>query len=312
MTHRTTSNLVILSLLAALGLQAACASDSDKADGSGTLGTSTADAGNSATDPCNVGPCVPSGFPFVRRAVAISDSCGSNCPVLAANTPAGESTATLSQPKAGTLCLSGMVSPGGWAQIGLIFPVKNQDRTEVLKKFDAKDLGITQVAFSIDSPPRGGVGVSAAITTATSCPDNFFGCFTSGFDLMTSAGSSVAADYTTPGQVIAPFAKFTQTVGTQSFDTRALEHLVFSVGSGSYNFCIHDFKFLEAQGNEVMDTQQPDGGVSAAETGGVDSTPNNGHDGADGGLVMAAPEPFLHQGVDGGLVALFLHSMRRG
>jgi hypothetical protein len=188
---------------------------------------------------------------------------------LAANTPAGKSTATLSQPKAGTLCLAGMVSSGGWAQIGLFFPEKNEDSTEILKKFDAKALGITQVAFSIDSPPSGGVYVSAAITTATSCPGNPFGCFTYGFDLMTAAGSTVPADYTTPGQVIVPFANFLQTVGTQSFDTSALEHLVFGVGSGSYNFCIHDFKFLDAHGNEVMDTQQPDGGISAAATGGA-------------------------------------------
>jgi lysophospholipase L1-like esterase len=280
MTHGTVSNMATtLSLFAALGLQAACASDSGKADGAGTLGTSAPDAGNSAADPCNAGPCVPSGFPFVTRALAISDSCGSNCPLSAANTPAGESTATLSQPKAGTLCLSGMVSPGGWAQIGLIFAVKNQDRTEVLKKFDAKALGITQVAFSIDSPPSGGVDVSAAITTATSCPGDSFGCFTYGFDLMAGAGSSVPADYTTPGQVIAPFANFLQTVGTQSFDTSALEHLVFGVGPGSYDFCIHDFKFLDAQGNEVMEPQQPDGGVIDAGTGGGDSA-TNGHDGS--------------------------------
>jgi lysophospholipase L1-like esterase len=149
--------------------------------------------------------------------------------------------------------------------------VKNQDRTEVLKKFDAKDLGITQVAFSIDSPPSGGVDVSAAITTATSCPGDSFGCFTYGFDLMTAAGSSVPADYTTPGRVIAPFANFIQAIGTQSFDTSALEHLVFGVASGSYNFCIHDFKFLDAQGNEVMDAQQPDVGISAADAGGETS-----------------------------------------
>src|SRR6266540_2653639 len=230
MTNRTINNLAILSLVVAIALQAACASDSSNTAGAGgspgmgatavggSGGTAAGGAGGK-TDPCASGRCVPSGFPFVRRAVAISDSCGSNCPLLAATTPAGKSTATLSQPKAGTLCLSGMVSSGGWAQIGLVFPVKNEDRTEILKKFDAKALGITQVAFSIDSPPSGGVEVSAGITTATSCPGNWSGCFDYGFDLMTAAGSSVPADYTTPGQVIAPFADFLQAVGTQSFDT---------------------------------------------------------------------------------------------
>ena len=40
--------------------------------------------------------------------------------------------------------------------------------------------------------------------------------------------------------------------------------MVFSVGAGSYNLCIHNFEFLDAQGNEVTDAQKPDGGTSAA------------------------------------------------
>ena len=271
--HQMTKRVTTLSVLAGLGLLSACGSDGGKAVGAsgatsvggatGTGGASTngGTAGTSSTsvaDSCQTGPCVPSGFPFVTRALAISDACGSNCPLSAANTPSGETTATLSQPVAGTLCLSGAVAPAGWAQIALTFATKSQDNTQVLSKFDAKSLGITQVAFTIDSPPSAGVSVSAAVTTATSCPGNLLGCFTYGFDLMTGPGSSVAANYTRPGQVTAPFANFLQSVGSQSFDTSALDHLVFGVGSGSYNFCIHDFKFLDAQGNEVMDTQQPD------------------------------------------------------
>jgi hypothetical protein len=171
--------------------------------------------------------------------------------------------------------------------MGLTFALKNQDRTEILKNFDAKALGITQAAFTIDSPPSGGVGASAAVTTATSCPSNPSDCVALGFDLMTAEGSSVPADYTTPGQVIAPFANFTQTVGTQRFDTSALDHLVFSVGSGSYNFCVHDFKFLDAQGNEVMDTQQQDGGARAvgSEDGGRTIRSDAG---SDAGAIGAA------------------------
>jgi hypothetical protein len=271
---KMTKRVTILSVLASLGLLAACGSDSDKSGstvdvtsmgGAGSGSTSntggTAAAAGRSSDPCLSGRCAPSLFPFVDTAIAISDACGADCPLLAADTPIGETTATLSQPEAGKLCLSGVVSPGGWAQIGLVFAVRNQDRTAILKKFDANALGITQVAFTIDSPPRGGVSVSAAITTAMSCPDGLFGCFTYGFDLMTAPGSSVPANYTAPGPVVVPFANFKQTVGTQSFDTTALQHLVFIAGTGSYNFCIHDFKFLDALGNEVVETQQVDGGV---------------------------------------------------
>lgn len=290
MTYRNIDRAVItLSLFAVLGLQAACTSDGDKADGASTLGTSATDAGKSVADPCNVGPCAPGGFPFVTRAVAVSDTCGSNCPLSAADTPAGKSTAALSQPKAGTLCLSGSVSPGGWAAIGLTFALKNRDRTEILKTFDAKALGITQVAFTLDSPPSGGVSVSAAITTATSCPGNPSDCVSLGFDLMTAAGSSTTADYTMPGPVTVPFANFTQTIGSQSFDTSELDHLTFIVGAGGYDFCVHDFKFLDAQGNEVLGPQQSDGGADVPGAEGGSAT--NGDHGADAGaIVSAAPD----------------------
>ena len=273
--NQVTKRATTLSVLASLGVLTACGSASDKAvstvdvasmggaAASGGASNNGGAAGTSNTvtndDPCKAGLCAPSGFPFVNAAVAVSDACGGTCPLLAADTTLGESTATLSQPETGKLCLSGVVSPGGWAQILLVFAVRSQDRTEILKKFDANALGITQAAITIDSPPSGGLSVSAAITTATFCPGDLTACITFGFDLMTAPGSSVAANYTAPGQVIAPFSHFKQVVGTQSFDTTVLQSLAFIVGTGSYDFCIHDFKFLDAQGNEVVDTK--DGGV---------------------------------------------------
>jgi hypothetical protein len=37
--------------------------------------------------------------------------------------------------------------------------------------------------------------------------------------------------------------------------------LGFTVGPGSYSFCVHDFEFLDANGGEVMDTHQSDSGA---------------------------------------------------
>ncbi len=273
MTHRVTT----LSVLVSLSLLAACGSDNSKTSGNGgasSLGGATGTggasnsggtAGTSSTstavaDPCSSGLCAPSGFPFVRSARAISDACGNDCPMLAADTLVGETTAIMSQPEAGKLCLSGVVSPGGWAQISLFFVDRSQDRTEILNRFDANALGITQAAFTIDSPPNGGLTVTAAVTVATSCPGDFTACIAYGFNLMTAPGSSVRAKYTAPGPQIAPFTNFLQTAGTQNFDTSALLNLVFVVGDGSYDFCIHDFKFLNALGNEVTGAQSLDGG----------------------------------------------------
>jgi hypothetical protein len=276
MKHIEMTNFVT-TVLVSLSLIAACGSDNNKTSNNGgasslggagntggasntggTVGTSSTSA--AVADPCGTGLCAPSGFPFVRSARAISDACGYDCPILAADTAVGETTATMSQPEAGKLCLTGIVSPGGWAQIGLFFVDRSPDRTEILNRFDANALGITQVAFTIDSPPSGGLTVTSAVTVATSCPADFTKCIAYGFDLMTAPGSSVRATYTVPGPQIAPFANFLQTAGTQRFDTSALLDLVFAVGDGPYDFCIHDFKFLDVHGNEVVDTQRPDAG----------------------------------------------------
>src|SRR5262252_7810566 len=97
-------------LVAALGLGAAC-------------------GGNNEEPTCTTiegFDCHPGGFPFVEAAAVASDLCGGytafNCP-LATNPPPGATTATLTQPQAGTVCLSGTVAAGGWAQIVLQFAV---------------------------------------------------------------------------------------------------------------------------------------------------------------------------------------------
>jgi hypothetical protein len=201
--------------------------------------------------------CHPSGLPFVELAAAASDLCGGYdiCP-LAKNPPAGSTTATLTEPQAGKLCLSGTVATGGWAQIILQFAAFNKDFTKIVKTFDADARGITQVAFTIDSPPSSGVTASAAITTNPDCPATpGFGCITYGFDLMTAPLSNVHLTITQPGPQVAPFANFEQTRSgvSQTFDTSALQFIQFGVGSapGDYDFCVRDFKFLDAAGNEV-------------------------------------------------------------
>jgi hypothetical protein len=127
------------------------------------------------------------------------------------------------------------------------------ERTKVLKVFNADALGITQVAFTIDSPPSGGVTIDAAVVTALDCPSGPGDCFTQGFDLMTPTRTGALASFAEPGPEVAPFANFRQT-GTgvsQTFDTSALHHLEFIVAKGDYAFCIHDLRFLDAAGSEV-------------------------------------------------------------
>lgn len=198
--------------------------------------------------------CNPSGVPFVQVAADISDLCGGPVAMcdLAKNRPPGTTTASLTQPVPGKLCLSGTVAPGGWAEMLLAYSVINKEGTAVLKKLDADKLGITQAAFTIDSPPSGGVAVNAAVTGSLVCSPGEI-CFIYGFTLMTTPTSMLPLRITAPGPQVAPFANFQQTDPTMSptFDTSGLEHIDFAVGAGDYNFCLHDFKFLDAAGNEV-------------------------------------------------------------
>lgn len=197
--------------------------------------------------------CNPQGLAFAAVAFGVSDACGGligDCP----NPPFGSTTATLSQPEPGKLCLAGRVKAGGWADLMIAYTVYNPEGTQVLQKFDADSRGITTATFALDSPPSGGVSVGAAVVTRLECgtnPTDF--CFTDGFSLMTSPLSHVPARVTEPGPQVAPFTHFKQTRSgvSQIFDTTALENISFGVGSGPYDFCIHDLEFLDAAGNEV-------------------------------------------------------------
>jgi len=195
--------------------------------------------------------CNPRGVPFVQFALVATDACsGALCP----SPPLSATTATLSQPESGKLCLSGTVATGGYVVLNLEFTKFNQDNSKVLAKFDAAARGITQVAFTLDSPPSAGLTLGAAITTSLDCPATPLDCFTYGFEFMTAPLSNVPVRFTEIGPQTAAFSCFEQTRSgvSQTFDTSALEFVSFnSVGPGDYDFCFHDFKLLNAAGAEV-------------------------------------------------------------
>jgi hypothetical protein len=197
--------------------------------------------------------CAPKGFPFATVSVAASDLCGG--PVTSCspgtNPPpnATTTTANLNQPEPGKLCLSGTVLPGGWAQLYVGFTTLNTEETKVLKTFDAADMGITQVDFTIDSPPAGGVKVEASVTTKSEFKkgDLFFDY---GFTL-TDSSTKLPKFITMSEPQQADFRDFeqTRTDMSQTFNTKALNAIAFTVGAGAYDFCIHDFKFSGPMGD---------------------------------------------------------------
>ena len=157
--------------------------------------------------------CNPSGFPFVQAAVVVSSLCGglvADCD-LAKNPPAGATTANLSQPAAGKLCMEGFIAPE-YQGAGLFLKLAREKLlqvnpnggrdVEVLQPFNATSLGITQVAFTIDSPLVGGFGIIATTTTPATpvnCPDQGLAC--TPFTLVTAPGSGMSMTFASLGRL---------------------------------------------------------------------------------------------------------------
>ena len=183
------------------------------------------------------------GFPFAQHAAMVSDYCQAlEC--IADTPPAGATMMTMTHPDAATLCLSGSIRTGGFAVLAFDFPLKNADETKVSKTFDATALGITQVALTVDSPPAQGVALLANAITHTTCPSAPLDC--------EYPPNYKFTEITAGGPMTAPFADFKSLDDpSQLLDPSLLNAIFFQVDSGAFDFCIHDFKFLDAAGNTV-------------------------------------------------------------
>jgi hypothetical protein len=197
--------------------------------------------------------------PFVRSVGVVTDSV---------------TTAALDNPEPGRLCMSGRLANAGtnevnWgAFLAMDFVVWNPDQTAILEWLDARALGITQLEFTLDSPPAD-IGVSVGLVMLTD-----MGCTTPGlcskggrFRLMT--GDSPFAYLTRGAKGPLPLTAFIQPpwdTSTLALDPSKLYGLSFILGSNSgaaidYDFCISNLKFLNANGDEVFDPQLADGGA---------------------------------------------------
>ena len=202
--------------------------------------------------------CLPSGFPFATFAFAHSYACNGICPAVS---PAGPWTILFSQPQPGTLCMSGTDPDLKGTGLDLIFTVLGElspGHLMVLKRFNADLPRITQLRFTVDSPPSAGLSISADTLHSDVCERT--SCITWNFALpnrITAAGSSTTA----------PLVDFVNNP-PQTFDTRALDAIGFDVGPGDFDFCVHDFHFLNAAGVEVLPSAT--GADAGAGNGAVD------------------------------------------
>lgn len=236
---------------AAAGTGGSAGSGGSAGDGGSAAGAGDT-AGSTATDPepyrfpdClaedNDDLCAPRGLPFVTHAFAHS-----YCTECTA--PGG--TLAFTQPEAGTLCLSGSMTTeeqdaGG---IALAFPVYaseglTPEHQTILERFNAEYLRITQLRFTVDRPPPGGIFLWATTLHKDEC--NAGDCVTGWFkveDWFTDLGES--------GTVTVPFTDFVDDFGAV-FDTRSISTIGIDAGPGAVDYCISDVQFLDAGGDVV-------------------------------------------------------------
>ena len=211
--------------------------------------------------------CAPAGFPYVTQIGSRSDACpsgGQPC-----DKPMSKTTATVSNPEPGKVCMKGTVAGReGFAWLIVKLDEWNKAMYHIVSPFDADALGIDQVSVRVDTPPTGGITMFAT----TSHKDQCFGgppeCYDS-WDLMTGARTNVVKVISEPGVVTAPFADFAGVDPNQSFNTSHLGDFIFVLGAGDYDFCVSDFKLLDANGNQVTPGGIIDGG--AADTSSSDA-----------------------------------------
>jgi hypothetical protein len=203
--------------------------------------------------------CAPPGFPLVNAAGFRSDACPSGGDCAA---PLTKTTASLSQPETGKLCMKGTVAGrDGFAWLLLQVDQRNMSFKDVVEVLDAKALGITELRFTIDGPPAAGLSLFGTAIEKSHCevPGD---CYGEGWNLMTGPRSNLVKVIDTAGPVSAPFANFARVNPNEVFNTAALGVFIFVIGPGDYDFCISDFKWVDAQGNVVNSGASTDAAVS--------------------------------------------------
>jgi hypothetical protein len=153
----------------------------------------------------------------------------------------------------GKMCMSGVVDSGprddGWGAI-LLFGLSRRDAPTWPEPLDLPALGITQVRFTVDSPPLSGLLPQMSQLQAADCRQ-VPGCLST-FGLSTALVDA--------GSVTVPLTDFVQpngaTVSPAALDTALVTGIQFYVASlpgmaVPYDFCVHDFALLDASGREL-------------------------------------------------------------
>jgi hypothetical protein len=200
--------------------------------------------------------CDPVGFPFVKFALAVTDYCvdEGHCPATTIP-PEGATTARLSQPTAGKICMAGTAAADGYIGLSLSLSGWNEAGDEIVESLDARAHSIAGMTFTIDSPPAAGFLVVAHTVLTTDCAiDAAAACFDPfHFILRTAPGGTMDVVVDQAGPQVVPFPNFVEGAdASHPFDPSAMHDVALVAGfAGDYDFCVSDFRFVDAAGTQV-------------------------------------------------------------
>ena len=207
------------------------------------------------TEPCDASfVCGVEGVPFVKVLIPSTDAWDPSSAFPSWQPPAGRTTATARSPEAGKVCMSGRVE-NGWAWLTLVFA--DFDASGWHDTLDATGLGIERIEFVVESPPA--LGISAQLVSGVpDCTENPGACQHWGFYL--SGGNPPAPLVWRETQLVsaslAEFIRGSSIDPSWTFDPAHLTTLQigpgFHGGTGDYDFCVSDLRFLDASGKAVL------------------------------------------------------------
>ncbi len=188
------------------------------------------------------------GYPFLDAAISSYDAA---------------SSATLSVPEPGTLCLRGTLAPAGaqetWAELVLGLSPRGREGNCILAPFDARQLGISRVEFVLDAVPNTRMIVTMAVIQKTDCTDPF-DCVAGGvYTLLSHDREDLVLGR--PGLNRAPLEDFVGNDLTVPLDTSRLSllslRLVPTDRALDFGFCASDLAFVDADGRRVVPPALP-------------------------------------------------------
>ena len=186
------------------------------------------------------------GLPFIGGAVTF------------ANEGAG-SSARLSVPELGTLCLSGSLVDGDDWGAEMVLPVAARANMgkKMVSLFDAGALGIASLKFRLDPPEGGRMTLMADVVTQCDCPDHPFECVVGGRYTLSNSEHTAPVRFSEPTTVVAKLADFLPhdleepLEGTDRL-AEFLLHLEAPEEPSDYEFCVSEVEFRDEAGNVVV------------------------------------------------------------